>query len=371
MKTLGGDKIHVRERSKPYVSNKADARSYEGIVFRRSGTGESKPTCGLVTFTGACSDRTCNVSKPKPIPRRCYRYDCPECYHSAIHRMAVKSADRLNSFPFKLKEETGLWAGRMKHFVFSFDPNKWRRERCISDAGKGMMKHLDKALRYAAKDGFYAFEVMIHLQREQHKDGSYCDRENCDIPASEHVWTFGPHVHAVGYGHLMSTQELHGNPEFRSINIIQVPEASGQERDAYATLYYQGTHASVFYRQDTQKQASRLVKHLGHISPRIYKQKAVGCTCDVAQCDCGKPLKVYGVRADLSPDRNYDFGPLLERKPIFEYRFDHRKLAVWMREREYLGRLWLSRRARAMRESLPPKGTELGRSPDGGIPPSP
>jgi hypothetical protein len=350
-KLLGGDTLEGSERPRgPKKSPKADGRSYGGLVFRRVGTGEERARCGEVFFTGACSDRECKASKPTPIPHTCDRYDCPTCYHHAIRRMAKRSADRLNSFPKELKEETGLSAGNLKHYVFTFSPEKWRRDRCIGDAGKALYRLLDKALRYAAKDGFFAFEAMVHLQREQHKDGSYCDREECNIPASEHIWTWGPHVHAVGYGHLMNTKELHGNPEFRSINIVQVKEAPGKKRDAFATLFYQGTHASVFYRQDTGKQASKLVRHMGHIAPRLYRQKVVGHTYEVKSCTCGQPMKVYPVQLDMMPDRTIDYGPLYDRRPVYEYRFNQRRLTDWIRERDHLGRVWLSRRAKALRE---------------------
>lgn len=364
-----------KKRVKPYASRAADEREYSGIVFRRVGTGAEKADCGCTTFIAACSDPSC-AAKPKPIPSSCNRYDCPTCYHQAVHRMAVKSADRLNSFRGEFKEETGLNAGRLKHFVFSFDPRKWNRERCIADSGKGLIRQLDKALKVAAKDGFYAFEVMIHLQREQHKDGSYCDREDCDILASEHVWTWGPHVHAVGYAHLMSAEELHiVDPNTRSMNIIQVPEAPGKTRDAYATLFYQGTHASVFYRVETRRQSSKLVKHLGFISPSIYRQKLIGHSCEVAKCDCGKPMKVYPIRPDKTPDRSMDYGPQLDRRPQFAYKFNARKVAEWMRNRPELGKLWIARRAKALRERF--RGDEIGGyweepSPmDGGLSPHP
>lgn len=347
-----------KKRVKPYASRAAASREYGGIVYRRVGTGTEKANCGRTTTIAACADPNC-ASKPKPIPSSCDRYDCPTCYHHAVHRMAVRSADRVNSFRDNFKEETGLNAGRLKHFVFSFNPRKWTRERCISDSGKGMIRQVDKALKVAAKDGFYAFEMMIHLEREQHKDGSYCDREECDIPASEHVWTWGPHVHAVGYAHLMSAEELHViDPNTRGLNIIQVPEAEGKTRDAYATLFYQGTHASVFYRVETGRQSSKLVKHLGFVSPSVYRQKLVGHTCEVAKCDCGKPMKVYPIRPDMTPDRSMDYGPQLDRRPQYAYKFNARKVAEWMRNRPQIGRLWIARRARALKERF--KQDEIG-----------
>lgn len=394
LETLDGRLFTKEKAPKPrnrpdfYASHKADRRIYNGKTFRRAGTGRSYSTCGLTVFTAACSDPACS-SPPQPMPRTCGRYDCPECYHSAIRRMATRSSDRINSYPDEFREETGLGAGRQKHMVIALDPKKWTRERCISDAGKAMMKHVDAALRYAAKDGFYAFEAIIHLQRRQHKDGTCCERDNCELPADQHIWVWGPHVHAVGYGHFMATAELHnakhekgrqiGRPMFDDVNLIQVKEAEGQDRDAYATLYYLGTHASIFYHAEGDKagkQASKLIKHLGFVSPSIYRQTREGSHCSVKSCDCGQPIKVYAAKADKSPDRSIDYGPQLDRRPIYSYRFNHRKLAAWMRDRDRLGRLWIARRARAMldgcrrhRQIPYPEGDRAGgRSTDGGIP---
>jgi hypothetical protein len=360
-----------KKRKKPYDTTASDRKVRNGIYFLRVGTGrKGSSRCGEATFTRACSDPNC-PTVPRPVPHTCYRYDCPTCYHEAVRRNIKKSAHRIDAFPAEFREETGLSSGKKKHLVFTFDPKVWTRDRCISDAGRGMFTHLDKMLKVAANNGFYALEAMIHLQRKRHEDGTECHDNDCQ---RQHIWVWGPHIHAVGYAFLMSTEELHlAYPQFRGINLIQVKEQPGQERDSVATLQYLGTHASVFYRQDTRKQASRLIKHLGFTSPHIFKQKLLRNELEASQCDCGQPIKVYSIKADGMPDRMTDWGPHYERRPIYEYSFDRRRVAEWMRNREHLGRVWLSRKASALRTRLKeipyPEGDRGGaRSPDGGIP---
>lgn len=351
--TLGGvqnskSRKLKRPQNRPslYGSPKANSRSYNGIRFIRAGTGDKRANCGKAFHVGACEDKNCKASAPQLQLNHCDRYACPVCYHHAIRDRAIEASDRINSFPANFHEETGLNAGRLKHYGLTLNPTTWRRDRCISDAGRSMSSFIEDALRYAAKDGFYAFEAVIHLEREQHKDGSYCDRENCEIPASEHVWVWGPHVHLVGYGHLMETSQLHGNPKFASVQIFQFKEKNNQKRDAFATLYYQMTHASVFYK-DNGRQASKLVKHLGFISPTIYRQRLVSHHYEPKKCSCGHHFKTFPLRPDSQPDRTMDYGPVYLKKPIYGYTFNHDKVTAWVRNRDALGRKWLSNKARA------------------------
>lgn len=360
--TLGGAYIsQTRKLSPPsrptknrpslHRTTKANARTYNGIYFLRVGTGDKRANCGKAFHVGACEDPNCHSTQPKLQLDHCDRYACPICYHHAIRDRAIEGSDRINSFPANFHEETGLNAGNKKHYGLTLDPKLWTRQRVISDAGRSMMRYIEDALKYAAKDGFYAFEVVIHLEREQHKDGTYCDREHCEIPASEHIWKWGPHVHAIGYAHLMDTAQLHGNPKFSSVQIFQFKEKDNQKRDAFGTLYYQLSHASVFYKTNG-RQASRLVKHMGFISPTVYRQKVQTHLYEVQKCPCGHHLKTYPLRPDSQPDRTIDYGPVYTKKPVYGYTFNHNKVTTWVRNRDQLGRKWLSNKARADIQAL-------------------
>lgn len=334
-----------------YGSSKANSRTYNGIRFIRAGTGDKRANCGKAFHVGACEDKNCHASMPQLQLNHCDRYACPVCYHHAIRNRCIEASDRINSFPANFHEETGLGAGKLKHYGLTLTPKTWTRERCISDAGKSMLAFIEDALKYAAKDGFYGFEAIVHLEREQHKDGTYCDRETCEIPASEHIWVWGPHVHMVGYAHLMDTPQLHGNPKFASVQIFQFKEKGNQKRDAYATLYYQASHASVFYKTNG-KQASNLIKHMGFTSPTIYRQKLAHHAYEPKMCSCGRHFKTFPVRPDFQPDRTMDYGPVCFKKPVYGYTFNHNKVTAWVRNRDALERKWLSNKAKADIEML-------------------
>lgn len=318
----------------------------------------------------ACADRDCKVSKPAPVKCSCDRYDCPTCYHNAVERMAVQSAERLEQFPKDFWEEYRLRAGQLKHFVISCNPTMWRRERVLADGGRSFEKAARKVLDWAAQDGFYACEAMLHLEREKHKDGSDCIGKDCDRPTSEHVWVWGPHYHCVGYGFFKGNDMVQWKFG-KSWTLSVIPEGEGKDRSGYATLMYQGSHASIIYREKDHKQAVKLVKHWGRISPRIYARKLVKVDYEAKKCDCGQPLKVFLPGEDLMPDRMNDLGPHVVKVQHHGFSFKQRNMTEWLRGREARRIVDLKERAGYDLErfkSLTPKGSEREPDPTGGYP---
>lgn len=308
-------------------------KTYNGIYYLRAGTGtKGTKHCGQIITIGACEDKNCNASLPMIIRATCHKYDCPECYHSAVERAAKEAADRSDKFGTDFLNETGESPGKKKHIIVSPPQTYWTRERILSDNGKALDRQFKKVMDYAFKDGFYAFETMLHLEREKHKDGTDCPGKDCTLPASEHIWPWGPHYHSVGYGFVKPIQDI--QRKFPGWNIKVIPEKKGEPRDAYATLLYQGSHASIFYNATTHRQSRKLIMHVGLSNPRTYRRKLDHVEYDQKKCLCGRSIKVFYPTETYQPDRSLDLGPLYEKKEHFSYQFNHNALTKFFRKRE-------------------------------------
>jgi len=296
------------------------------------------------------------------IKATCHKYDSPECYHSANERMAKEAADRIEKFKQDWITEFGESPGQLKHVILSPNPTKWRRDRMISDGGKAFDRQVKKLLDHASRGGFYAFEGLLHLEREKHKDGTDCPGKDCILPTSDHIWIWGPHIHLVGYAYLMEPAQLH--EAFPGWNIKVIPEKEGQQRDAYATLLYQGSHASIIYNATTHRQARKAVKHLGLSSPATYRRKLESVSIEAKKCTCGQPINVFMPTATFQPDRSLDYGPLYEKKPIYIYQFKQATITKFFRDRPAKLDKWTRDRASYLRKrfeaAFPQNGSNGG-----------
>lgn len=309
-----------------------------GHFYVRAGTGQKgMPKCGEIISIGACEDPDCHRSLPKARTVKCHRYDCPICYHDANERMARSQADRLETFAFNFLEEYGESPGKPKHIVFSPSQKKWTRERVLSDSAKALDKELKRLCDFAFKDGFYALTAILHLEREKHKDGTDCPGKACTVPTSEHIWIWGVHYHCIGYGYLKNTKLVQA--KFPGWNIMVIPEGKDDHgntryRDVYGTILYQGSHASIIYDAKTGKQSRKVVKHLGLINPRTYCRRLDHVEYERINCACGRPMKVFMPTATFQPDRSLDYGPMVEKREVFRYRFNQVHMTKFFRKRE-------------------------------------
>lgn len=322
-------------QNKPRLRGSHGGKVYGNTYYLRAGTGhKGTPYCGTVQAVGACEDRTCNASLPRLIKASCHRYDCPECYHDAIERMAKEASDRIDSFEVDFYQEVGERPGRRKHVVFSPNPRYWTRERVLSDNGAALDRELKRLCNFAYKDGFYALEVLFHGERKKHQDGTECTEENC---TQEHIWQWGPHYHGLGYGFIKPIAEIQA--KFPGWNIKVIPEGKTKdgkprERESYATLLYQGSHASIFYNATTHRQSRKVIKHLGISNPRTYRRTLDHVEYERLKCACGRDLKVFLPTEDYQPNRAMDLGPMMEKKPVYRYSFNQAALTKFLRNRE-------------------------------------
>lgn len=322
-------------KNRPKFHGSTGGKVYGNTYYLRAGTGhKGTPYCGQVQAVGACEDKTCHASLPRLIKASCHRYDCPECYHDAIERMAKESSDRINSFEVDFYEEVGERPGKRKQFVFSPNPRLWTRQRVLSDNGAALDRELKRLCDYAFKDGFYALEVLTHLEREKHQDGTECTEEDCH---KEHIWQWGPHFHGLGYGFIKTIAEIHA--KFPGWNIKVVPEGKTKdgkprERDSYATLLYLGSHASIFYNATTRRQSRKVIKHLGISNPRTYRRTLDHVEYERLKCTCGRDLKAFVPTEDYQPNRALDMGPMMEKKAVYRYSFKQAALTKFLRRRE-------------------------------------
>lgn len=347
-RTLGAPSRTLYNRPRLNRSN-ASSRTYGPNYFTRAGQGyKGTHHCGEIISIGACQNKDCHQSLPLVIKATCHRYDCPECYHSANERMAKEASDRIIQFEKDWIAEFGEKPGKLKHVIISPNPKLWDRQRMISDAGKSFDRQVKKVLDHASRGGFYAFEGLLHLEREKHKDGSDCPGKSCTVPTEDHIWQWGPHIHLVGYAYLMDPEQLH--EEFPGWNIKVIPEAKGEHRDAYGTLLYQGSHASIIYNATTHRQSRKAVKHLGLSNPATYRRKLEEVKVEAKKCTCGQPIKVFMPTKDNQPDRSFDYGPLYEKRPVYSYTFRQSTITKFFRDRPAKLERWNQDRARFLRK---------------------
>lgn len=238
-----------------------DLTSWDDTLFSKGdkivglpGKGESYEPCGEYRKYYAAPDDPSFT--PFTVKYSCHRMACPKCYQSACRKKA-RDIERQLRGKKEVMRKMGMEPGKLKHIAISINPELVPLEEFIETQGKPFIKAVQQLMDMYAKNGFYAGIFILHLWRKRHIDGTECCDKNCP---HEHHWTYGPHVHFLGYGFLDNSSSFFSETGFTYHRIEEgIDYKTGRRlaRNAFETAYYQLSHEAVFYRRRHQKSLNR------------------------------------------------------------------------------------------------------------------
>jgi hypothetical protein len=294
------------EPSKPLSDVLASAG--ENIVYHRVGTGRAQDpdSLGIVHCGEIYKAIRCPTLDGEHdlhlLTDNCGRLQCPTCYHSAVSRSAHRAAERIDGMS-EAWRANGVELGKLKHIAFSPPQRKWTKAFVSQDQGKSLREEMTRLLRRYFKDGAYGGALVFHGERKRHEDGSECHQARC---SEEHHWEWSPHFHYVGYGFLSPSSDTF----YQETGWIYKNIHANQERDAYATISYQLSHAGIWLNHDTPKwrQVGTGYFMVGLLSNSKGGRKVLDRSYEPLGCSvCQKALHEFGVSFE-QPDWHDDKG---------------------------------------------------------------
>ena len=207
------------------------------------GYAESYPVCGDVRFKILCPDQPDHYTTLARYS--CHRPACPVCYPIWIGEQAKRAAYRIEGF----QDATG-YPYLPRHISFSPDPSKFPYREPTTEA----LQYLyEKGRDIAAAAGIIAAVIIPHpyrIKKEfQQSISQAADREGInryEYTLKQTNWkdlvTFSPHIHIIGYGHLVTSSDLYKKAGWTYRNHTPTGKKGLKGEHLQRTLAYLLTH---------------------------------------------------------------------------------------------------------------------------------
>lgn len=268
-------------------------------ILVMTGGGSANAMCGQVKFGIRCVNPSCSEPHASLATYSCNRLGCPICRDKAISRSARSIADRIEGMHEAYGRE-GAKTGPISHVQISTDPNSPEMSEEVLSTPEGYRAALKKV--YALFRGHtyqYGGVLIFHPWRQVHEDGTPCGVFKCQ---REHVWEWSPHWHFLGWGFFRKSDEFYRLTGWTYSKLgrgVKLGENDESERSAFATAYYQLTHAGIFMDRHGKRQNGQAIRYIGMLgnSKGGFNEETV--SVNVASCEtCKGDLHEYGVHVN-------------------------------------------------------------------------
>ncbi len=227
----------------------------------------------------------------------CYKLDCNVCFLTTCSKRAREITERLEKF----KEQSvkgGLRVGRLKHVTISFPRES---DRAQFETDKSYREFKRKTIYPLLRDiGLIGGFVFLHVWSTVCLN---CNKSEyaCTCPRNDLVKVVNIHVHAIGYGYLISSEEF--NKRFPSF----ILQAHKPRTRAYSTVFY-ALRKGALYKKENKHVASPY-SAFGWLTGSKFKKTKTTAHHQRARCEkCASPMKITAIQhTPVPPTTEYSF----------------------------------------------------------------
>jgi hypothetical protein len=266
-----------------YPAYRVKYESVDGLIFPAT----KKPylTCGEFFRIEQCPDygqATINGLKhtSRVVKNHCDRAGCMTCSGEWARREATRCADRLhNGATAYYRHHHKL--GFARHWAIS-PPQEWAKQLIKEKGMDGIFQIRRKATELAKRAGVFGGVVVAHPWRQ--------DKQN-------KTWYLSPHIHIVGYGVMMHSDE------FFKMSGGWIYNYKGVRKSIFKTISYLLSHAGISSDRHT-------LTYFGGFAYNKLKKNIKTIKKESAKClTCGKNLIAYGLDEKGNIDYSNPYKP--------------------------------------------------------------